>query len=168
MRPKMLIKWLLAAAAVAAVFPAPVNGDTVPALWGVDKKDGNLFSFGDYTNPIDTFTDFGRLKCWKDGELKSFDHHIEAFTVSPAGVAYMATNHDIARFDDAVLVSLDLYDVTTDGPKVIDFIGQFDLEFDRKLDSGTGLSFDPLSGDLYALLNDDGTRPSMVVWWLMN
>lgn len=168
MKTKMLIKCLLAAAAIAAVSPTSVNGDTVPALWGVDKTDGQLFSFGHYRAPLDTFTDFGWLQYWKDGTPKNVDRHLEAFTVSPAGVAYMATNHILGGFDDAVLMSLDLYNVTTDGPNVIDFIVQFDLEFDSKRDSVTGLSFDPLSGDLYALFRDDGTRPSMGLWWLMN
>ena len=45
MNTKMLIKCLLATAAISAAFPAPVNGDIVPALWGVADKHVPLLSF---------------------------------------------------------------------------------------------------------------------------
>lgn len=167
MSARMLIKCLLATAGIAALFPAPVNGDTVPALWGVAEQHYQLYSFGYHREPIDTYTDFGLMQYWNDSNFKNGDRHLEAFSVGPAGVAYLAINRELGGFDDADLVSLDLDGVTIGGWRVLDFIGQFEPELDRQRDRVMGLSLNPAGGDVYALFQADGDRPSMGLWWLM-
>lgn len=158
MQLSLAVKCLLAAIpiAIGAIFPAQATGDWVPALWGIDEDDGQLFSFGDYRDPLATFTDYGALQYWNNGELVSVGRHIEAFTISPGGIAYMAVNSDIAGFDEAVLLSFDLDGASTSGPNIVDFVGRIGVDFDDKGDNVTGLSFDPISGNLFMLFRDNG------------
>ena len=168
MNTKMLIKCLLATAAISAAFPAPVNGDIVPALWGVADKHVPLLSFSHYTAPFDTFTDFGRLQLWNDDHFKNGEPLLEAFPGSPGDFACISINDELGGLDDAVLLSLDLYSTTTGGSHGLDFDRQFTLELARKRDRVAGLRFDLVGGDLYALFRDHGKRPATGLGWLMN
>ena len=167
MKTKTLIKCLLLIAAITAVFPSPVNGDTVPALWGIAERHGLSFSFDAARDPIGTFNDFGRLQYAMEGELKSGDRAIETFIASPAGLAYLAANRELGGLHDDALISLDLDYVTTDWLVVIDFSAQLDAEFGSTRDSVTDSNTNPIGGEIYALFHADADRPSVGLWWLM-
>lgn len=131
-----------------------VCADTIPLLWGVDEDDGQLFSIGDYTRPLETVTDYGRLKYERHGSLRDIGEHIESFTIGLDGMAFMAVNDELGDFDEPVLMSLDMGGVTADGPNVASFVGRIGVGSE---DGGeiTGLAFHPDTGDLYALLRND-------------
>lgn len=167
MKTKTLIKCLLLIAAITAVFPSPVNGDTVPALWGIAERHSLSFSFEAARDPIGTFNDFGRLQYAMEGELQISDRHPEAFIVSPTDVAYLATNHELRGLNDDALISLDLDYVTTDWLVVIDFSAQFTSEFGSTHDRVADLNTNPIGGEIYALFQADADQPSMGLWWLM-
>ncbi len=128
----------------------------VPVLWGVDEDDGQLFSVSDYNDAANTFTDYGNLKWNNGGNIEEIGKHLEAFTIRDDGVAFFVANKNIGGFDEPVLFSFDLNTVSTSGNNVATLIGQIDIGFDNDADNITGLSFNPNTGALTVLFQDEG------------
>jgi hypothetical protein len=144
-------------------------------LWGVDEDDHELFSIGDYTklmgggNP--KIKIYAELMYLKDGVVTSLPldpktgGHIGSITLDPDGVAYMAMNFGLdlgaaGTLDAPVLLSFDTNNATTSGDNVVTVIGQIPIPgFDEpnNHDNISGLSVDPLTGELYALYRVSNT-----------
>ena len=147
--------------------PASAAGLT-PTLWGVDEDDGQLFSIGDYNDVANTFTDYGLLK-WDDGgTLKNVGADIEAFTLDTDGTAYLALDRGIGEFDDIddvnTLLSFNIQDAVA-GNTVVDILGVIGadvgnggINYNSSSDNISGLSIDPITGKLVALLKNNGSR----------
>ena len=163
--------------------PSALAGASKAAtLWGVDEDDHELFSVGNYTkiggggNPkIETY---GVLKYLKDGVVTDLPvdpatgGHIGSIALDADGVAYMALNFALdvdggASLAAPVLLSFDTANATKNGPNVVTVIGQILIPgFDEPNgdDNISGLSFDPVSGDLYALWRvDNNADPDMLL-----
>ncbi|MFQ6026167.1 MAG: hypothetical protein ACE5Q6_01485, partial [Dehalococcoidia bacterium] len=124
-------------------------------LWGVDEDDNELFSFDGF------LTIYGQLK-YDDGSgivPLDDDMHIGSFGIDIDNhTAYMALNDELEfeglpDVEAPVLLRFDLDDATTVGDNVVDVVGHIAIpDFDlKKGDNITGLSFSPLTGELYAL-----------------
>ncbi len=149
------IKQSLAFVLAFAVAHTAAWATPVPTLWGIDEDDGQLFSIGDYRNASATFTDFGRLMWDDNGRLRKVGHHLEAFTLDADGTAYLALNHKLGGLDEPVLFSVNLNNLVPGGTNIAAPLGRIGIHFDDSSDNITGLSFNPLTGDLYALFRDD-------------
>lgn len=127
-------------------------------MWGVDEDDGQLFSIGDYTDPLSTFTDYGKLQYQWKGKLKNVGKHIGAVAFGADNLLYMAVNTGVAGYREPVLMSFDIGSASSGSPSVVSFVGEINAGFNNYRDNITGLSFDPITGDMYALLRDNGSR----------
>lgn len=127
----------------------------VPTLWGVDEDDGELFRVDDYTNPSNTFTSYGQLKWNDNGTIRTIGNDIEAFTIRSDGMAFMVLDDDIAGSNEPVLMSFDMNTASTTSDNVVSVIGRIDVYFNSTDDDITGIDFDPNTGSMYALFEDD-------------
>lgn len=153
MNPKRHIRALLAGLAAALLYvPASL---AVPTLWGVDEDDGQLFKIDDYTNPSATFTSYGNLKWNDNGTIREVGNDIEAFTIRSDGMAYMVLDDDIAGQNEPVLMSFDMNTASTTADNVVNVIGRINVTFNTSADDITGIDFDPITGNMYALFEDD-------------
>ncbi|ELS05000.1 hypothetical protein Xen7305DRAFT_00047380 [Xenococcus sp. PCC 7305] len=132
---------------------------TTPRLWGIDEDDGQLFSFEDYTT-LNGFTDYGQLKWNNNGNIEIIGSNIEAMTLDEDGTMYMALD-DILGVENpggycATLMSFNIQDALLlgSGDNVVDILGAIQIPCDSSRDNVSGLSIDPLTGDLIALLKD--------------
>lgn len=147
-----LLAWAMASPAAAT-----------PTLWGVDEDDGQLFSISDYTT-LSGFTSYGLLQYDTGGGLANVGRHIEAFALNSGGVAFMAVNDDVGIFSEPVLLSFDVNTASTVTDNVVTQIATLDLTFDAGgSDNISGLTFDPVSGDLYGLFRTSGTDELIIV-----
>ena len=141
------------AAFTSLVISSPAGA--VPTLWGVDEDDGELFSLSDYTT-LNGFVSYGELK-YDTGTvlgLANVGKHIEAFALDIGGMAYMVVNADVI-FDEPVWMSFDVKTASTVSDNEVTLIDTMGLVFDNDGDNITGLSFRPITGDLYGLFRDD-------------
>ena len=164
----MLKKAIVAIAGVAVVGICCAQNaqaqSLTPTLWGVDEDDGQLFSIGDYNNAENTFTDFGKLKWNNNGTLQNIGADIEAFTLDTDGTAFLALDRGIGDFAGQrvnTLLSFNILDAEV-GNTVVDILGTIgDLSlYDDDADNISGLSIDPISGGLFALLKNDAPGES--------
>ena len=130
-----------------------------PTLWGVDEDDGQLFSIGDYNDAANTFTDFGKLKWNNNGTLLNIGSDIEAFTLDADGTAFLALDRGLGEFEGQhvnTLLSFNILDAEVDNTVVdiLGVIGNVSL-YDDGGDNISGLSIDPTTGSLFALLKND-------------
>lgn len=142
---------------------------SVPTLWGIDEDDGELFRIDDYNNASSTFTSYGQLKWNDNGTLRNIGNDIEAFTVPADGLAYMVLNDNLGALgkdrgpyshDGPVLLRFDMRTASTTQDNLVEVIGVIDVEFDSRIDNITGLGFNPMSGELHALLWDNASDDS--------
>lgn len=147
-----LFKTVIAIGASALISSSAL---AVPTLWGVDEDDGELFRIDDYTNAANTFTSYGQLKWNDNGTIRNIGNDIEAFTIRDDGMAYMVLDDDIAGQNDPVLMRFDMNTASTTQDNVVDIIGRINVYFNSSRDDITGVDFDPFTGDLYALFEDD-------------
>lgn len=178
---KKLTILILAIAMSVLVAGPTLSANSVPTLWGIDEDDDELFSIDDYTQ-IDgsaVLTSYGILKYDRDGVITdltcdSSGAHIGSFTLDSDGVAYMALNCALDfegtadDLDAPVLLKFDTADATTSGDNVVTVVGHIDIPgFDEpgNSDNISGLSFDPISGWLWALyrVHSDPTPDRLLV-----
>jgi len=163
-RNNLTLKTLAGAIVVAGALLLPPLAWAIPTLWGIDEDDGELFRIDDYTNAAATFTSYGQLK-WDDkGTLRNIGNDIEAFTVRSSGLAYMVLNDNLGALgndrgpydiDGPILLRFDMKNASTTQDNLAEVVGVIDVEFDSHIDNITGLDFDPVTGELYALLWDN-------------
>ena len=158
-----------------------LSANSVPTLWGIDEDDDELFSIDDYTQigGSAVLTSYGILKYDRDGVITdltcdSSGAHIGSFTLDGDGVAYMALNcaldfqGTVNDLDAPVLLKFDTADASTSVDNVVDIVGQIPIVgFDEPTNSDniSGLSFDPISGTLFALyrVHSDPTPDRLLI-----
>ncbi len=131
-----------------------------PRLWGIDEDDGQLFSFEDYLT-FTGFKNYGQLKWNDNGSIKTIGSDIEAMTLDEDGTLYMALDRILGVDDNngtycATLMSFNIQNAVLDGQgnNVVEMLGAIQIECDSHKDNVSGLSIDPITGDLVALLKD--------------
>ncbi len=151
----LLAVWLLLFAG------GPAESSTVtPDLWGVDEDDGQLFRIENY-NGVPVFTDFGDLQYdTGGGVLEPVGNDIEAATLAPDGNLFMAIDDDIGSVSEPGLLRFDIDDASTSAPSVVTIVGSLGISTDNSSDNVSGLSFDPLTGGLWALLKNSSAAGS--------
>lgn len=135
--------------------------EIVPKLWGLDEDDGQLFLFENYTI-LDGFQNYGLLKWDNNGTIEPIGADIEAMTLDKDGTMYMALDRilGVELEDDAeycsTLLSFKIQNAKLNGQgdNIVDILGAIGIPCDSDSDNVSGLSIDPISGDLVALLKD--------------
>ena len=127
----------------------------IPKLWGIDEDDGQLLVIRDYTDST-TMIDYGLLK-WDDGgTIRTIGQDMEAMTLDEDGTMYIAL--DSRRLTDnsngATLLKFNIQNATTTGDNVVEIVGNIGISFDSSSDNVSGLSIDPLTGELVAVLKN--------------
>ncbi len=132
----------------------------IPRMWGIDEDDGQLFSFEDYTT-LSGFKNYGQLKWSDNGSISTIGSHIEAMTLDADGTMYIALDRILGVDDNggtycATLMSFNIQDALLEGTgdNVVEMLGAIQIPCDSSDDNVSGLSIDPLTGDLVALLKD--------------
>lgn len=146
-------------------WPLAAAAQTTPDLWGVDEDDGQLFRIRSYDGAGGPaiFDDFGPLQ-WNDGGLLTeIGDDIEAVTLSPDGTLFMAIDDDIGGFTLPVLLAFDIDAASMVTPNVVDLRGEIGIGFDSSGDNLSGLSIDPLTGAMWALLKDSSETDELWV-----
>ena len=140
---------------------------TTPRMWGIDEDDGQLFSFEDYTT-LTGFNNYGQLKWDDNGTIRTIGEDIEAMTLDVDGTMYIALDRILGVDDNngtycATLMSFNIQDALLEGTgdNLVDILGAIQIPCDSGDDNVSGLSIDPLTGDLVALLKDynNGDNP---------
>ncbi len=133
---------------------------TISRIWGIDEDDGQLFSFEDYTT-LSGFKNYGQLKWNDNGTISTIGSHIEAMTLDADGTMYIALDRILGVDDNggtycATLMSFNIQDALLEGigDNVVEMLGAIQIPCDSGDDNVSGLSIDPLTGDLVALLKD--------------
>ncbi|MCP5070377.1 MAG: PEP-CTERM sorting domain-containing protein [bacterium] len=67
----------------------------------------------------------------------------------------MALNSGLGGFSESVLLSFNIHDAQTASHNIVSILGTIGIGFDNPGDNISGLSIDPVSGNLYALHRDD-------------
>ncbi len=137
-----------------------------PRMWGIDEDDGQLFSFEDYTVinqgvGASGFKDYGQLKWNDNGNIKTIGSDIEAMTLDVDGTLYMALDRILGVDDNnntycATLMSFKIQNAKLSGTgnNVVKMLGAIQIECSSPHDNISGLSINPITGDLVALLKD--------------
>ena len=154
--------------------PSTNASDTfVPTLWGVDEDDGQLFSLGDYTT-FGNLEDYGLLKWNNNGQITTFSgdssSDIEAMTLDANGNMYMALDRILPGVNNpnnqycATLLSFNIQDAQLDGQgdNIVNVLGAIQIECDHEEDNISGLSIDPYTGNLVALLKNFNSNGNLV------
>lgn len=151
----MKMKMLVVGSVLWALLGAPA-AFAVPTLWGVDEDDGQLFSIGDYTNPVATFTNYGKLQWNDNGTLRDVGAFGEAFTLDGT-MAYFARNHtDLGSFAVPVFMRFDVATAVPGGPNTVTVVGTMaGITFNSIRDNISGFAIQPGTGTLFALFRDD-------------
>ena len=132
---------------------------TTPRLWGIDEDDGQLFSFEDYLT-FTGFTNYGQLKWNNNGNIEAIGEDIEAMTLDEDGTMYMALDRILGVPNNggycATLMSFKIQNALEAGigDNIVSILGAIQIPCDSYKDNVSGLSIDPLTGDLIALLKD--------------
>ncbi|WP_144053365.1 hypothetical protein [Xenococcus sp. PCC 7305] len=130
-----------------------------PRLWGIDEDDGQLFSFEDYLT-FTGFTNYGELKWDNNGSIEAIGEDIEAMTLDEDGTMYMALDRILGVPDNgeycATLMSFKIQNAleARTGNNTVSILGAIQIPCDSYKDNVSGISIDPLTGDLIALLKD--------------
>ena len=142
--------------ATLTLTPTIASGQTevIPKLWGIDEDDGQLFVMEDYTDSS-TMINYGKLKWDDDGTIKNINQDMEAMTLDENGDMYIALDRNLVGSGDAAtLLKFNINDATTTGNNVVEVLGEIGIDFDSYKDNVTGLSIDPISGNLVAGLKN--------------
>ena len=132
------------------------NNPVVPTLWGIDEDDGQLFSMGDYTDKT-TMTDYGKLKWNDNGTIRTINTDMEAMTLDENGDMYIALDRKLSGTGrGATLLKFNIADASTFSDNVVRVVGEIGINFDNNNDNVSGLSIDPNTGQLIALLKNNG------------
>ncbi len=137
-----------------------------PRMWGIDEDDGQLFSFEDYTvinqgASASGFKNYGQLKWDDNGTIRTIGSDIEAMTLDVDGTMYMALDRILGVDDNnntycATLMSFKIQNAQLSGTgnNVVKVLGAIQIECGSPHDNVSGLSINPITGDLVALLKD--------------
>jgi uncharacterized protein YjiK len=153
---------------------------TIPTLWGVDEQRNELFSIDDYTeipNGATTagLTIYGPLYYTnQDGVTQDIGKHIGSFTIDTDNVAYVAYNKNLdpggglPLLKAPIMLRFALKDASTVENNIAEVIGSIPIPgFDINPavdDNISGMSFDPSTGNLYALYRvTDGPAPDKLL-----
>lgn len=155
---KFSIYSLIAVLATATLTSTPTvaSGGTevIPKLWGIDEDDGQLFVMEDYTDSS-TMVDYGRLKWNNNGNIEIIGPDMEAMTLDENGDMYIALDRNIVGSSNAAtLLKFNINNASTTADNVVEVIGEIGISFDSHQDNISGLSIDPISGDLVAGLKN--------------
>ena len=133
---------------------------TTPRMWGIDEDDGQLFSFEDYTT-LTGFQNYGQLKWNDNGTIRTIGSDIEAMTLDEDGTMYMALDRILGVDDNngaycTTLMSFNIQNalLSGSGNNIVEMLGAIEIPCNSTSDNVSGLSIDPLTGDLVALLKD--------------
>lgn len=155
---KFSIYSLIAVLATATLTMMPTiaseENEVIPKLWGIDEDDGQLFVMEDYTDSS-TMVNYGRLKWNNNGNIQTIGSDMEAMTLDENGDMYIALDRNLVGSSDAAtLLKFNINDASTTSDNVVEVMGEIGIDFDSYADNVTGLSIDPLSGDLVAGLKN--------------
>ena len=176
--------WLALFGLILGAAPASASS-VVPIAWGTDEDTGHLVRIENYdSSPI--VTDYGRLSIDDGGTVRPFPDtdteysdvfsDIESFTLNEQGFAYVVGNSTVDFSGGGSFASPHLYrmrifegdgtlavtpdDATASGGyNVLESVAAI-----PGISSGAvnGLDFDPISGDLYAVV-ENGGRDDLVI-----
>ena len=133
------------------------NNPVVPTLWGIDEDDGQLFSMGDYTDK-NTMTDYGQLKWNNNGTPEIINTDMEAMTLDENGDMYIALDRKLSGTGrGATLLKFNIADASETSDNIVQVIGEIGIDFNSGGDNVSGLSIDPNTGQLVALLKNGGS-----------
>jgi hypothetical protein len=170
------VGWTLICGMILGVAGLPRRSAAVPVLWGVEEDRGLLFSIADYTEipngpEAAGLTIYGKIRFEEPDELprscqeldglpEDIGRHMEAFTLSDDGIAYISVNNDVGETQEPVLLQFDIHTASTTEPIIAEVLGTIGVDGYGGDDNISGLSFDPRSGELFALwrrgsLDDD-------------
>ena len=125
-----------------------------PVMWGIDEDDGQLFTMTDYTDST-TMTNYGLLKWNDNGTIKTIGQDMEAMTIDENGDMYIALDRKLlGTGNGATLLKTNVTHVTPDGDNVVQVLGTIGIPFNASNDNVSGLSIDPVTGELVALLKN--------------
>lgn len=155
---KFSISSLIAVLATATLTLTPTiaseENEVIPKLWGIDEDDGQLFVMEDYTDSS-TMIDYGRLKWNDNGRIRTIGPDMEAMTLDENGDMYIALDRNIVGSSNAAtLLKFNIKNASTTANNVVEVIGEIGINFDSNYDNVSGLSIDPISGDLVAGLKN--------------
>lgn len=169
---KLSINSAIAILAVSNLISKPVMADNsnqiVPTLWGIDEDDGQLFTMEDYTDST-TMVDYGLLKWNNNGNVEAVGSDMEAMTLDSNGDLYIALDRNLLGTSDAAtLLKFNIKNASTTADNIVEVIGEIGITFDSSGDNITGLSIDPITGELVAGLknydsNDERTVDKLFV-----
>ena len=131
------------------------NAAATPILFGVDEDDSQIFAIENYDSASPSFIDFGRL------QFNGVDipNDIEAMTLAPNGTMFLAIDDPLGGFEEDVLLRYDTANLNFANPGAsnlnVTAIGTIGTA--KSTDNVSGLSIDPLTGDLFALSREGGT-----------
>ncbi len=131
--------------------------ELIPKLWGIDEDDGQLFVVTNYTDSS-TMIDYGKLKWNDNGTVKNIGSDMEAMTLDANGDMYIALDRKLTGSGNgATLLKFNIADASTTADNVVEIIGVIGINFDSSSDNVSGLSIDPNTGQLVALLKNNGS-----------
>ncbi|MGB5632940.1 MAG: SdiA-regulated domain-containing protein, partial [Waterburya sp.] len=131
--------------------------ELIPKLWGIDEDDGQLFVMTNYTDSS-TMIDYGKLKWNDNGTVKNIGSDMEAMTLDANGDMYIALDRKLTGSGNAAtLLKFNIADASTTADNVVEIIGVIGINFDSSSDNLSGLSIDPNTGQLVALLKNNGS-----------
>lgn len=129
-------------------------GSVIPKLWGIDEDDGQLFAMGDYTDSS-TLIDYGLLKWNNNGTIEAITTDMEALTLDKYGNMYIALNRNLLDNSlEANLLKFNIANASQSEDNIVEVVGKIGITLDSSEDDISGLSIDPISGDLIASLKD--------------
>ena len=135
--------------------PEPESSSVIPALWGIDEDDGQLFKMTNY-NDKTSLVNYGLLKWNDNGTIRTIGADMEAMTLDEDGTMYIAL--DSRRMtgggNGATLLKFNIKNATTTGNNVVEVVGNIGINFNSSSDNVSGLSIDPNTGELVALLKN--------------
>ena len=127
---------------------------TIPKLWGIDEDDGQLFAMENYTDSS-TMIDYGRLKWDDNGTISEIGSDMEAMTLDENGDMYIALDRKLTGSGNgATLLLFNILDASTTDDNIVQVIGEIGINSDDPDDNVSGLSIDPSTGELVAVLKD--------------
>jgi hypothetical protein len=150
-----LRRFALAGGCAVALTGGHANGEAIPVLWGVDEENARLFSVHNYRSALSSYTDYGLLKYDDGGVARSIGGpQMEAFALRGDGTAFMVFNDGLGPFSKPVLLRFNVGGASTAAPNVASIVGRIDVPIDHHGDSIDGLTFQPGTGAMYALFQD--------------
>ena len=178
------VSWVVLVSVALSAGPVAASSST-PMLWGTDEDTGHLIRVENYdSSPV--VTDFGLLAIDDDGTAQAFPDtdteysdvysDIESFSLNDHGAAYMVGNSTVSFPGGGTFTSPHLYRI-----QIFNSDGSLAVQVDDAAASGgyntleslgpisgissgavNGIDFDPISGDLYAVVENSG-RDDLVI-----